>query len=107
MARLVWVLLLAPAAWAIDPPDSVWVESVEYQESTGGFVTLGFPAVEGAAGYRIYRLIAVTAVLGEDGEAVMKDGEAWVPWATVTDKHIMRQDTIRVRIAPNSRFDQR
>lgn len=88
------LLFLAPAAWAIDPPDSVWVESVE-----NGFVTLGFPSVEEAEGYRIYRLMAVTHVLGEDGEAVMKDGEAWVPWAAVTDEGIIRQDTVRVRIA--------
>ena len=95
---LVGLLLLAPAAWGIDPPDSVWVESVGYEEGTGGFVTLGFPAVEGAAGYRIYRMLAVTHVLGENGDVVRKDGKAWVPWAAVTDEHIIRQDTIRVRI---------
>ena len=84
MTVLICLLLLASAAWSIDPPDSVWVESVEYDEALGGSVTLGFLAVEGADGYRIYRMVTAT------------DSLAWVSWATVTDAI---QDTIRVRVA--------
>ena len=97
MTVLVILLLLAPAAWGIDAPDSVWVESAE-----DGFVTLGFPAIEEVDGYRIYRLIAVTHVLGEGGEVVQADEDAWawIPWAGVMiDEDAVHQDTLRVTVA--------
>ena len=88
---------LASAAWAIAPPDSVWVESVEYDESLGGFVTLGFPSVKEADGYRIFRMIWVTTIADESGNLVELDDpeRAWVSWGTVTSE----QDTVRVRTA--------
>ena len=64
-------------------------------------MTLGFPSVEGAAGYRIYRMISVTTVLGEDATFIQNSDtrQAFVSWGTVTDESIIRQDTIRVRVA--------
>lgn len=55
MILLACLLFLSPAAWGIDPPDSVWVESVGSDEASGAsWVILGFTAVEGADGYRVF-----------------------------------------------------
>ena len=75
----IFLLLIASAAWGIAPLDSLWVESVE-----DGSITLGFPSVKEADGYRIYRMVA------------SRDSLVWVSWATITGSN---QDTIHVRIA--------
>ena len=87
MTFLVSLLFLSSAAWGVNAPDSVWVESVE-----DGFVTLVFTAVEGADGYRIYRMIAIA----DYSLATADYYFVWVSWGTMGPSI---QDTIRARVA--------
>ena len=70
------------------PPDSVVAvpyNPPENQGDQGGFILVTFNAVEGADGYRIYREIAVTVGLDEQGNLVELDSPetAFVPWGFV------------------------
>ena len=70
------------------PPDSVVAvpyNPPENQGDQGGFILVTFNAVEGADGYRIYREIAVTVGLDEQGNLVELDSPetAFVSWGFV------------------------
>ncbi len=79
------VLLLAGAGWASPaPPDTLWVEAAPER----GFWILSWPSVEGADGYRIYREIAISMVIGTDEtlEILPEPRYALVPWGRVVDQ---------------------
>ncbi len=93
MTVLICLLLLASAAWSIDPPDSVWVESRE-----DGFVTLAWTLVPDAGGYEVYREVVVTTGINQNGEVVLLDEPlfAFVFWGTAEQSGL---DPVRVRVA--------
>lgn len=79
------LLLLAELTWAQPmPPDSVWVEPATWPDGRSGYIVY-WTAVEGADGYRIYREVAVTTGLDEDGNLVELDPPRfeWIPWGFV------------------------
>ena len=70
------------------PPDSVFAvpyTGAETEGDEGGFILLVWDAVEGADGYRIYRELAVTWDLDEQGNLSMLDSPeyALVSWGVV------------------------
>ncbi len=70
------------------PPDSVVAvpyNPPENQGDQGGFILVTWNAVEGADGYRIYREIAVTVGLDEQGNLVELDSPktALVSWGII------------------------
>ena len=79
------LLLLADLALAQPmPPDSVWVEPATWPDGRSGYIVY-WTAVEGADGYRIYREVAVTQGLDEDGNLVELDQPRfeWISWGFV------------------------
>ena len=91
---------VGPPVEEIDAPDTLIAE--DYRGALGdgdqgGFVLLTFDPSDNhdiIDGYRIYRQIAVTHVLGEDGSIVQEeDATAFIPWAfidAVPDPGLMR-----------------
>ena len=71
----------------------------EGEGDQGGFILLTWDAVEGADGYRIYRQIAVTTVLDEQGNLVVVDPPrtALVSWGVVEQPE--ESSVVRVVVA--------
>ena len=91
---------VTPPVEEIDAPDTLIAEDFRGalgNGDQGGFVLLTFDPSDNhdiIDGYRIYREIAVTHVLGEDGSIVQEeDAMAFIPWAfvdAVPDPGLMR-----------------
>ena len=91
---------VGPPVEEIDAPDTLIAEDFRGalgDGDQGGFVLLTFDPSDNhdiIDGYRIYRQIAVTHVLGEDGSIVQEeDATAFIPWAfidAVPDPGLMR-----------------
>ena len=102
-APAILALLLSASAGTAQPapPDSVFAEPYtppEAEGDQGGFILLTWDAVEGADGYRIYRELAVTWGLDEQGNLVELDSPetALVSWGVVDQPE---ESVVRVVVA--------